>query len=217
MRRQQELERIKEEVGQAREGRADIQDTVDELKAEVARLGNAAEGRVQQNSQQMEAMQKDIAAMGARIQALEQKVVAQELAAKQAPPPPPPPPEKPKASTFEEAKKLFDDCHYDEAVDVFKTLAKAKGHSEEKSKSQFFLAESYFGNKDFASAAIAYNDFKKANPKNPLVPNAIYGQMKAFLNLGDNTNAKLFYKELADRYPKSKLVALARRDMRKAK
>ena len=84
IRREQEFEHLKEEVGETREGGADLQESVDEVKVAVARLGNSMEGRAQQNQQQFDAIQKDIAALNTRVQALEQRAVQQDLAAKQA-------------------------------------------------------------------------------------------------------------------------------------
>jgi TolA-binding protein len=212
IRREQELEHLKTEVGEAKEGGADIQETVDELKVEVARLGNVLEGKGQQNQQQLDTIQKDLSALSTRIQALEQRAVQQDLSAKQAAAAAAQAAaEKPK--TLADAKKLFDDKRYDEAVEVLKGLTKVRPRTDDTKKAQVLLADSYFADKDFASAAIAYGDFEKAYPHDPGVPQAIFNQAKSFQSMGDAKDAKLFYQELVERFPKNKLSAKAKKEM----
>jgi TolA-binding protein len=79
------------------------------------------------------------------------------------------------------------------------------------------LAESHFGKKDFASAALEYNEFRKKASKDPLVPQAIFQQAQSFKGMGKKGEAKLFFQDLIDRYPKSPLVPKAKAELKKLK
>ena len=96
---------------------------------------------------------------------------------------------------------------------MLKGLAKARPRNEDTKKSQMLLADSYFADKDFASAAIAYGDFEKSYPHDSGVPQAIFNQAKSFQSMGDSKDAKLFYQELIERFPKSKLSTKAKKEM----
>ena len=208
IRREQEFEKLKQEFTQTRGDRAEVDSTVDEIKVEIAKVGNVIEEEAQGRRKDSEEIRKELSALTARVQALEQRAVSEELNQKQLAQ------EKPKAS-LDSGRKLFDDGKFDEAIDVFKSLVKSSPKSEDGKKAQFLLAESYYSSKDYASAALEFAEFRKAFPKDALVPNAIYRQATSFRELGKGKEAKLFFQDLIEKFPKSPFASKAKVDMKR--
>jgi tol-pal system protein YbgF len=211
IRREQEFERLKQEVSQTRGDRADVDSSVDEIRVEIAKLGNVVEESVQGRIKENEEIRKELIALAARVQALEQRAVAEELAQKQLAQ------EKPKAASLDLGLKLFDEGKFDEAVGNFRSVVKVQPKSEDGKKAQFLLGESLFSTKDYASAVLAFSEFRKSFPKDALIPNAIYRQATSFREMGQSTDAKLFYQDLIERFPKSPFTRKAKIELKKLK
>lgn len=209
LRREQDLERLRQEVTAVRGSRADSEVLAEELRVEMSRLGNVVDEQAQLARKQNEELRQELAALSTRMQALEQRAVSEEPKA--------PPPAVASAGGYEAGKRLFEDGRYEEAIEVLKGVAKGKGRGDDARKSLFLLAESYFAAKEFASAALEFSEYKKKYPKDSLVANAIYRQANAFKSMGKAKEARLFYQELVDRFPKSPLTAKAKAEMKKLK
>lgn len=212
IRREEEFERVKQEVTQQKTSKADFEVMLEENKNEMSRLANAVEEVAQQHRHDAEETKKELVALNARMQALEQRAVQEELQAKQQAAQPPP--EKPHAS-FDSAKHLYEDGKFEDAAEMFKGLS--KGSSPEAKKSQFWTAESHFAGKDYASAALEYAEFRKRFPKDALVPNAMFRQALSFKMMGKSGEAKLFFQDVIERHPKSPFAAKAKQEMKKLK
>ena len=210
IRREQEFEKLKQEISETRGEKAEVDSSVDEVKVEMAKLGNVIEEEAQGRRKESEELRKEVAALTARVQALEQKAVGEEQSQKQLAQ------EKPKA-TLDSGRKLFDDGKYDEAIDVLKSVVKSQPKSEEGKKGQFLLAESYFSTKDYASAALEFSEFRKNFPKDALVPNAIFRQASSFKEMGKSKEARLFYQDLIERFPRSPFASKAKVEMKRLK
>ncbi|MBI4404412.1 MAG: tetratricopeptide repeat protein [Deltaproteobacteria bacterium] len=207
VRREQELERIKHEVKEIRSDRADLDQFQEEMKTELARLSSVIEDHYKKTKSENEELKASIHSLANRVQVLESKITAEPAATKI---------EKPKAS-FEQGKKLFDEGRYEEAVEILRASLKNRPSNEEAKKAHFMIAESYFQNKDYASAALEFAEYRKAHPKEVNVPNAIYRQAQSFRNMGKSKEARLFYQELLERYPKNVLVQKAKLEMKRLK
>ncbi len=209
LRREEELSKLRQDVSHAKSSKADFEVLSEEIKNEMSRLSNAVGETTELHRRDNEELKKELQTLSTRIQALEQRAVQEELAAKQ----PPPPPEPPKG--FDALKKLLDEGKYDEAIEGLQVLA--GNNTSEGRKAQFYMAEAHFAKKDFASAALEYADFRKRAPKDPLVPNAIFKQSLAFKSMGKTNEAKLFFQDLIDRYPKSPFATRAKTELKKIK
>jgi len=210
VRREQELERMKVDLREARTTRADLETTVEELRADLTRFSNAQEEQLQLQRKESEDLKKELQTVGTRIQALEQRAAAEDAAAKAAA-------ESRSKHTYENGKKLYDEERYDDAIEVLKGVISAKPKSDEARRSHLLIADCYFASKDFASAALEYGEFKKEHPKDTMVPNATYRQAQSFKNLGKKSEARLFYQELIERFPKNNLASKAKQEIRKLK
>jgi TolA-binding protein len=115
------------------------------------------------------------------------------------------------------AKKLYEEGQFEEAEKLLKIILKEKPKTEEAKKSHYLLAETYFANHDYATAAIEYGEFKKKYPKDTLVANCTYRQAQAFKNMNKNSEAKLFFQEIVDSFPKHPLAPKAKQELKKLK
>ncbi len=205
IRREQEFERLKLDVRDARGTKADIETVSEDIRRDISRLGIQIEEQNQYLKNQDEEIRRDLSAISARLLALEQKAIVEETAAKQQA-------ERPK--NYETAKALFDEGHFDESIEMVRAMLKQKPKGEEAKKGRYLMAEAYFASKDYASAVLEYSEFKKLYPRDKSVPQATYSQAQAFRLMGKKQEAKLFYQELMDRFPKSPLAAKAKQEMR---
>jgi TolA-binding protein len=219
VRREQDVERLKAELKEVKGDRSDYDNLSEELKVELARMNNLLEERASQSRTQLDEVKKEIATLTGKLEKVESKLEATEAAEREARSrsslPPPAPVQERVRPTYDLGKRLYDEGKFEEAIDILKVVAKTKGKGDEVKKSQFLLAEAYFSNKEFASAALEFSDFKRLYPKDTLIPQAIYRQANAFKSMNKTKEAKLFYQELVERYPKSSLVAKAKVEMKK--
>lgn len=208
LRREQEIENLRGEVTRFRNSQVDEDVSKEEMRAELSRLGALLSQKAQGQDQQIENLRAEVATLTTRIQALEQKAVSEEMESVKA---------APKVSAgdgLEAGKAAFEQGKFEAAIGSLKDLAKSSEHSESSKKALYLLAESYFGAKNFASSALEFSEFKKLYPQDPLVPTAVFRQGQAFKNLGKKREAKLFFQEVIDRFPKHALASKAKKELK---
>lgn len=213
LKREQDVDRLRDEMTQVRGDRADFGSILEELRTELARTRASIDEQGQAGlatKTQLEELKKEQGALTLRLQAIEQRAVDDEMTRRRDV-------EERQKVSFDAGKKLFDNGSFEDAAEIFWSVLKQKPKSDEARRAQFFLAESYFNGKDFASAALEFSEFKKSYPKDGLVPTAIYRQAQAFRSMGKTKEAKLFYQELLERFPKSPVAAGARGELKKLK
>lgn len=215
VKRDQEMERLKSELNSVKGEKADISYVTDELKQDLLRLTNMVEENAQlaqrrheETMKRDEERSKEMAALTGRIEMLENKELES---------PPVKAESEKKIAKFEVGKKLFDNGKFMEALEIFKLVAQNRSRADDAKRSQFMVAECYFEIKDYASAALEYSEFKKSYPKDNQVSSAIYRQANAFRLMGRAKEARLFYQELFDKFPKHILSMKAREEMRRLK
>lgn len=197
LRREEALQRMQVTI---QEERSALEASHEELKVEVSRLNSLFEELYQQN----QALRQEVAGLAERVQILET-----------APPPEPDPPAR-EPGTLQKGKSLFDAGKYDDAIEVLKeVLDKAKGNDAKEAR--YLLAESYFGNKDYGLAALEFAQFRKSWPDDKRVAKAIYRQASAFRSLKKTKEAKLFYQELVDKFPKAPETTQAKKELKALK
>ncbi len=208
IRREQEMLKLRKEVSKARGDKVDIEVTVEEIKGDVSRLGSVLDERAQYQTVQFEAIRKELETLVNRVEALESRPVPEPVRAE---------PVKETGgvaapATYELGKKLFDGGKFEEAAEVLRTVVKKTAKGKDK-KARFWLAESLYSAKDYGAAVLEFGDFKKKYPNDELAPKATYRQANAFRSLKKNREAKLFYAELVERFPKSPLTIKAKAEM----
>jgi len=217
IRREQEMEKIKQEVTTAKGQRADVETTVEELRTEVARLAAVLDEKESQLRGHDEEIKKELSTLATRVQAIEQRAVEEEMAQKKYAD------EQRKAaddrakSTFDQGKVLYDAEKFDEAAEVFRVVMKRSAGTADSRKASFYLGESLFSAKDYPAATIAFSEFIKGHPKDPQVSTATLRQGQAFKALGKPKEAKIFLQEVVDRFPKTAAATKAKAELKKLK
>lgn len=76
-------------------------------------------------------------------------------------------------------------------------------------------ADGHFLKKDWEDAILAYEEYRKKNPKGSDYAHATYRIGLSFQSMGLKDDAKAFFKEVVDKYPKSKEASLAKDKLKK--
>lgn len=79
--------------------------------------------------------------------------------------------------------------------------------------SNFLIADTYYKEGSYEDAIIQYEEVLKKYPKSKVLPEALLKQGLSFIQLGGEQNigtSKLIFKQLMNKYPKSKEAALAK-------
>jgi len=213
LKREQELERLKSDVSYARGTKADLEQVSEEMRTDMQRLKQQVEDLSQNQHTLEEQYKNEVKNLTQRITVLEQKqeaVEAHEQAQVQAQT------TRVNKASFEYGKKFYDEGDFGEALEVWKEFKK-KAKGEDLKKTRFYIGEAYFGEKEYATAALEYSEFKKHYPKDALASLATLKQGMAFKNLQKSKEAKLFFQEVVDKYPKSPSAQKAKAELKKMK
>jgi TolA-binding protein len=100
-------------------------------------------------------------------------------------------------------KTAMESGTFDAAIDSFSVALKsAKGKTAE--DATFLRGESYFNLKQYKKAIIDYSKIPEKYTKSHYMPKALLRIGESFESLGMSDDAKGFYQELAEKFPKSK-------------
>lgn len=124
---------------------------------------------------------------------------------------------KDKAKMYEEAYIAFKDKKYKEARERFEAFLKEFPNDELTDNAQFWIAETYYCEKDFESAIVAYDTLLKRYPKSEKAPGALLKQGFSFIELGDKKTGKVILEQLIERYPRSKEADIAKKKIEEIK
>jgi tol-pal system protein YbgF len=102
---------------------------------------------------------------------------------------------------------------YAEARDSFNLVLKTVPLSAHADEAQFYIAESYFGEKWYEKAILEYQVVIAKYTKSTRRAASIYKQALSFELIGDTVNAKARFKDLVNVYPASPQAALARKKL----
>jgi len=129
----------------------------------------------------------------------------------QASQPPKPVEPKDKVSLYEAAYDAFKDKKYKEARDEFDAFMKEYPQDELADNAQFWIGETYYGEKDFEGAILAYEAVLKKYPKSEKAPGALLKQGFSFIEIGDKKTGKTILEKLVELYPESREAELAKK------
>jgi tol-pal system protein YbgF len=118
-----------------------------------------------------------------------------------------------KKSRYEDAYSAFIQKRYKEARDKFEAFAKDFPKDELTDNAYFWIGETYFGEKDYEGAILAYETFLKKYLNSPKAPSAMYKQGICFLEIRDKKTGKVILEQVLERYPKSKEAELAKKKL----
>jgi len=176
---------------------------IDELKSEITRLTGRLEDlertQKQAASEKPAANPEEVKALQARIVELEQAQASMLEALKKMQNSAPVPDA---TDSFERGKNQFQSGSFDQSIENFSSYLKSpKGkHVEE---STFLRAEAFYEIKQYKKAIIDYSKFPEKYTKSKKLPYVLYKIGLSFDGLGMKDDAKGFYQELVDKFPKS--------------
>ncbi|MEW6162591.1 MAG: tol-pal system protein YbgF [Nitrospirota bacterium] len=125
--------------------------------------------------------------------------------------PPKPAEPKDKVAIYGTAYDAFKGKRYKEAREKFEAFIKEFPQDELADNAQFWIAETYYGEKDFEGAILAYETLLKKYPHSEKAPGALLKQGFSFIEIGDRKTGKTILEKLGERYPDSRETGLAKK------
>lgn len=187
-------------VQPAQEVRPQGQYVIDEIKAEITQLTGRIED-LERAQKQKSALseQEEIKKIESRLTSIEQnQTQLQETLAKL------------EASTavknpeevFNHAKALYEDEEYEKAADAFGRYLKTP-KVKKPEEATYLKGECYYKLKQYKKAIVEYSKFPEKYTRSSKMPEALYKIGLSFEALGMKEDAKGFYQELVERFPKT--------------
>jgi tol-pal system protein YbgF len=187
-------------VQPAQEVRPQGQYVIDEIKAEITQLtGRIEDLERAQKEKSSSVEQEEIKKIESRLSLIEQNQAhIQESLSKV------------EASTalknpeevFNHAKALYEDEEYEKAAEAFGKYLKAP-KVKKPEEATFLKGESFYKLKQYKTAIVEYSKFPEKYTRSSRLPEALYKIGLSFEALGMKEDAKGFYQELVERFPKS--------------
>ncbi|MBW2646667.1 MAG: tol-pal system protein YbgF, partial [Deltaproteobacteria bacterium] len=115
------------------------------------------------------------------------------------------------------AKKLFDEGNYDKAREQFQTFLNENPKSKKADNAQFWIGETYYHEKWYEKAILAYQKVIEKYPSGNKVASALLKQGLAFHSIDDKGNSRLILKELIRKFPNSKEAEIAEKKLSRMK
>jgi TolA-binding protein len=111
------------------------------------------------------------------------------------------------------AKKNHDQKNYAEAEKYYTAMVGSKSIWYDE-RARFFLGKMYVDSGDYKKAIITFQDFIDKYPNSKNTANAIYTQAEAFYALNQKQEAEVFYKDVIQRFPRTKEASLAKKRLK---
>jgi len=111
---------------------------------------------------------------------------------------------------YDDAYRTFEAQKYDEAVRKMQALIRDYPDNPLAGNARFWIGESFYNQKKFENAILAYEEVITRHKDHQKVPAAMLKQGYAFLEIGDKKAATVILRELADKYPATDMAARAK-------
>jgi len=177
---------------------------IDEIKGEITRLNGRIEDLERANKEaNTSSIQRDeLKKLETRIVELEQAQANLIEAFKKGPP------QQHSSGTdplelFERGKAQFEDEEYEAAVESLGNYLKAPKAKAAVERASFLRGEAYFHLKQYKKAIVDFSKIVESFAHSKLAPTATLRIGQSFEALGMKEEARSFYQELAEKYPKS--------------
>jgi tol-pal system protein YbgF len=116
-----------------------------------------------------------------------------------------------RTNSYEAAYQAFKDKKYKEAREKFEAFLKDHPKDKLSGNAQFWIAETYYAEKDFESAILAYETHLKKYPESDKTSGSLLKQGLSFIEIGDKKTGKTILGRLLEKYPNSKEAAQAKK------
>ena len=116
-----------------------------------------------------------------------------------------------KVKKYEDAYNSFKDKKYKEAREKFEAFLKAYPQDDLSDNAQFWIAETYYWEKDYENAILSYEIVLKKYKDSQKAPNAFLKQGLCFIEIGDKKTGKIILEQVQERYPDTREATLAKK------
>jgi tol-pal system protein YbgF len=114
---------------------------------------------------------------------------------------------------YKDAYEAFQKGDLEGARKKFEAFLKEYPNGELSGNAQFWIAETYYHEKNFEKAILEYEKVMAKYPESGKIPVALFKQALAFLELGDKTNARNLLNRVIGRFPDSDQAKIAKKKM----
>jgi TolA-binding protein len=114
------------------------------------------------------------------------------------------------AQIAKEAKENYDKKHYTEAIEMYEYLIES---NYKPARAHYMIGEMQYYRKNYADAIAYFKKSAKLYSKASYMPTLMYHTAFAMKYTGDNANAKTFFNALIKKYPSSKYVNEAKKQL----
>ncbi len=136
-----------------------------------------------------------------------------------------PPPEDTAQELFESANEYMRDKNYAAAIERFNKLKDAYPFSPYVIEAELSLADAYFLDSEYSSAADAYKEFESMHPRHPAIPYVLYqigeSRLKSFVSVDRPTNdiqeGYEYFRRLTETFPDSEYTPPAKEAMKECR
>ncbi|HEX7125510.1 MAG TPA: tol-pal system protein YbgF [Thermodesulfobacteriota bacterium] len=187
--------------------------------------------RLSQDQEQVQKVSAQLAAMDQRLRQLDQELDAlrraegeRQTTARTQPSPAVQAPSQasarapavqPAEALYQEGFELFKKREYAKAREKFQQFLKANPSSDFAEGAMYFIAETYFAERDYENAILRYEELLVRYPKGRRVPAALLQQGFAFKELGAPKDARMAFQKILDTFPNSTEATLAKVELPK--
>lgn len=112
---------------------------------------------------------------------------------------------------YDAAYQLFKDKKYKESREKFEAYIKENPKTDLTDNAQFWIAETYYSDKDYENAILAYETLLKKYPNSDKAVSGMLKQGFAFIEIGDAKTGRIILNRLIEAHPASKEAETARK------
>jgi len=109
-----------------------------------------------------------------------------------------------------DANKMLASDRFSEAADKFQQAISKGLKGKEAAEAHFGAAEAEYGQKNYKKAIVHYSKIQEVYPKSARIPASLYRMGLAFQHLNMKKEARGFFAELVERYPRTSEAKRAR-------
>jgi len=114
---------------------------------------------------------------------------------------------------YMEAYKDYEEGKTQEAREKFKSILKDYPENEYTDNARFWIAETYYKDKDYENAILAYNELLRKNPDSNKISDALLKQGLAFYAIKEDDLGKITLEKLIKRFPNSEQAKIAKKKL----
>ncbi|MFB0505960.1 MAG: tol-pal system protein YbgF [Thermodesulfobacteriota bacterium] len=199
---QREIQILKNGIEENREYLQKPQQELTAFRQDFEVRLNELEGRVDKARKEMEAKLNEVS-KASRAQPQKEAPSKGEASSQEA-----------MEALYKNAKQTYERKDFAAAREKFKAFLAVYPEGELSDNAQFWIGESFYSEKDYEKAIIAYDDVVKKFPKGDKIPSAMLKQAFCWLELGDKTFARSLLKRVIREHPNTQQAKIANEKLR---